>query len=311
VNNEYRLDHASGDALKSILLWFADYGSSIHACRAFTQTQSKTATLQAFSAALSTQLHTFNSKIADLQSTYDNLNTQTTSLISLQNNLQDDLELFYNLKSVVPSSNTSNSLLTNLYDLACHSHAIGSHSLHKFVLQLLLLALEMYLRPLHGLMTRVELHSTSYTEFFITSSLHHNRPLYDLSRDNTVPRFMLHIVNRVLAAGKTMDFVKRMRSVDSTPDDNFTQFLQRQLDCESSVMNPFEQAFETALDAWIMEKYEFASNALKGTLDDSSELWTQLDRVHGIYCMLSHHSMTLFTRTLFEKVFPLLCLGLM
>ena len=108
-----------------------------------------------------------------------------------------------------------------------------------------------------------------------------------------------------------MDFVKRMRSVDSTPDDNFTQFLQRQLDCESSVMNPFEQAFETALDAWIMEKYEFASNALKGTLDDSSELWTQLDRVHGIYCMLSHHSMTLFTRTLFEKVFPLLCLGLM
>src|SRR5208282_5251770 len=80
VNNEYRLDHASADALKSILFWFADYGFSIHVCRTFIKTPSKTATLQAFSAALSTQLQTFNSKLAELQSTYANLKTQTTSL---------------------------------------------------------------------------------------------------------------------------------------------------------------------------------------------------------------------------------------
>ena len=61
-----------------------------------------------------------------------------------------------------------------------------------------------------------------------------------------------------------------------------------------------------SLDAWILEKYEFASRALREMLDDSSELWTQLDRVHGIYCMLSHHCVNRFTHTLFEKVFLLL-----
>ena len=305
VNNEYRLDHTSADALKSILSWFADYGFSIHVCRTFIKTLSKTATLQAFSASLSTQLQTFNSKLADLQSTYANLKTSTTSLIALQNHLRDDLELFHNLKSLVTTSNTSNSLLTNLHDLACQSHAIGSHVLHNFTLHLFLPALETYLRPLHGWMTRGDLNSASYPEFFITSTLHEKHPVYDLSQENTAPGFMLHIVNRVLAAGKTMDFVKRMRSVTSVADDNFTTFLQRQLDYENSTINPFEQAFETALDAWILEKYEFASSVLRETLNDSSELWTQLDRVHGIYCMLSHHSMNQFTHTLFEKVFPL------
>lgn len=303
VNNEYRLDHTSADALKSVLSWFADYGSSIHFCRTFIQTPAKTPTLQAFSAALSTQLQTFNSKIADLQSTYANLKTQTISLIALQNRLRDDLELFHNLKSLTTTSNTSNSLLTNLHDLACQSHAIGSHSLHNFTLKLFLPALESYLRPLHTWMTCGDLNSTTYPEFFITSTLHEKHPVYELSLENTAPRFMLHIVNRVLAAGKTMDFVKRMRSVTSLAEDNFTTSLQRQLDYENSAINPFEQAFETALDAWILEKYEFASSMLREMLGNSSELWTQLDRVHGIYCMLSHHSMNLFTHTLFEKVF--------
>ena len=308
VNNEYRLDHTSADALKSVLSWFADYGSSIHVCRTFIQTPSKTATLQAFSAALSTQLQIFNSKIADLQSTYANLKTQTISLIALQNYLRDDLELFHNLKSLTTTSNTSNSLLTNLHDLACQSHAIGSHSLHDFTLKLFIPALETYLRPLHTWMTRGDLNSATYPEFFITSTLHEKHPVYELSLDNTAPRFMLHIVNRVLAAGKTMDFVKRMRPVTSLAEDNFTTSLQRQLDDENSAINPFEQSFETALDAWILEKYEFASSTLREMLSDSLELWTQLDRVHGIYCMLSHHSMNLFTHTLFEKVFLLLTL---
>ena len=306
VNNEYRLDHASADALKSVLSWFADYGSSIHACRTFIKTPSKTATLQAFSAALSTQFQIFNSKLADLQSTYANLKTQTTSLIGLQNHLRDDLELFHSLTSLVTTSNTSNSLLTTLHDLACQSQAIGLHSRHDFTLKLFLPALETYLRPVHGWMTRGDLNSANYPEFFITSSLHEKHPVYDLSQENTAPRFMLHIVNRVLAAGKTMDFVKQMRSFRSTADDNFTIFLQHQLNYENSAINPFEQAFEMALNAWISEKYEFASNMLKEMLDDSSELWTQSDRVHGIYCMLSHHSMNRFTHSLFEKVFLLL-----
>ena len=41
-----------------------------------------------------------------------------------------------------------------------------------------------------------------------------------------------------------MDFVKRMRSVTSVADGDFTTFLQRQLDYKNSTINPFEQAFE-------------------------------------------------------------------
>lgn len=302
VNTEYRLDHASADALKSILSWFAEQGKSIRACHTFCQHPSKTATLQAFSAALSNQLHTFNSKLADLQTTYANRKTQTTSLIALQSLLREDLGLFHEIESLVTTSNTSNSLLTDLHNLACQSHAIGLHSLHEFILKLFLPSLETYLRPLHAWMTHGDLSASDYPEFFITSTTHDDHPVYDLA-EAMAPRFMLHVVNRVLAAGKTLDFVKRMRSISTTlNNDMFSTFLNDQLDYEHIPMNPFEQAFETALDAWIMAKYDFASKALKGILSDSSELWIQLDRVHGIYCMISHCSMSQFTQTLFEKV---------
>lgn len=302
VNTEYRLDHTSANALKSILSSLAEYGTSIHLCRSFCRHPSKTATLQAFSASLSTQLHIFNTKLAEIQSTYANMKTQTTSLISLQNLLHDDLELFHEIESLLLTSQTSNSLLTNLHGLACQSHAIGSHSLHEFILKLFIPPLETYLRPLHGWMTQGNLNTANYPEFFITSTLHNDVQVYDLVREKSetiAPRFMLHVVNRVLAAGKTMDFVKRMKSLTTTSDDDF---LHDRLDYEHNPMNPFEQAFENALDEWIMEKYDFASIALKGILNDSSELWIQLNRVHGIYCMLSHISMSKFTHVLFEKV---------
>ena len=151
-------------------------------------------------------------------------------------------------------------------------------------------------------MTTGDFNPSIYPEFFIASTLHGQHPVYDIARDNGAPRFMLHIVNRVLAAGKTMNFVKRMKSVTAISDTKFTTFLQDHLDYDGA-MNPFEQAFENALDAWILEKYNIASRALRVTLNDSSDLWTQLDRIHGIYCMLSHQPMSDFTHTLFEKVY--------
>jgi hypothetical protein len=235
---------------------------------------------------------------------YANLNCQTTSLIALQNILHDDLELFHQVKSLVTTSYTSSTLLSRLHGLVCQSNAIGSHSLHKFINDLFLPALETYLRPLHAWMTHGDLDSSSYPEFFISSTLENGHPVYDLVKDNggvMAPKFMLHIVNRVLAAGKTMDFVKRMHTVKETKDDKFTSFLKLEIGKGGS-MNPFEQAFENVLDMWITKKYDYASEMLRETLHDKSELWRTLDGIHGIYCMLAYPSMTKFTQNLFQKV---------
>jgi hypothetical protein len=153
-------------------------------------------------------------------------------------------------------------------------------------------------------MTRGDLDSSSYPELFITSTQENGHPIFDLVKDNggvNAPRFMLHIINRVLAAGKTMDFVKRMHTVTSVEDEKFTSFLQQEFG-EFESINPFEQAFENTLDTWIAKKYDYASQMLRETLHDKSELWRTLDGIHGIYCMLSYTSMTKFTQTLFQKV---------
>jgi hypothetical protein len=154
-------------------------------------------------------------------------------------------------------------------------------------------------------MTQGILTSSHHPEFFITSTLQNDHPTYDLIRQNgapIAPHFMLPLVTRVLAAGKTMDFIKHLTTLSPMQHDSFTSFLQTECDLGPESMNPFEQAFDTALDAWIMKKYDFASEALRGMLYCQKDLWEQLDRVHGIYCMLSYREMTLFTESLFYKV---------
>ena len=99
-----------------------------------------------------------------------------------------------------------------------------------------------------------------------------------------------------------MDFIKHLTTLLPMEHDSFTSFLQSECDLGPESMNPFEEAFETALDAWIMKKYDFASEELRGMLYYQKDLWEQLDRVHGIYCMLSYRELTLFTESLFHKV---------
>jgi hypothetical protein len=100
-----------------------------------------------------------------------------------------------------------------------------------------------------------------------------------------------------------MAFVKRMQPVTLVENDIFTPFLQERL--KEAKINPFDQSFENTLDIWISRKYTFASNALRSTLTDSSELWRQLDGLHGIYCMFSHSAMGTFIHILFQKVYSL------
>jgi len=301
VNTEYRLDHASSEALKSVLTWFADYGTSIHLCHTYSHQASKTPTIQTFSATLSAHLSELTVTLANLQTTYANLTTDTTSLLSLQNTLSPQLELFHNLRMMLFST-TSNSLLTVLHKAACQSHAIGNLHLHEFILSLFLPSLETYLRPLHGWMTGGTLDPIIYPEFFIITKQIGDCVVYEISAGGA-PRFMEHIVNRVLAAGKTMNFIRNLRSpisyLDSTP---FSSSLRDQLDSDQSSINPFEQAFEAGFEAWIMQKYDFASQMLSDTLRSSREIWDQLDWIHGLYCLLHVSCMNRFTAALFEKM---------
>ena len=99
-----------------------------------------------------------------------------------------------------------------------------------------------------------------------------------------------------------MDFIKHLSTISPVDHDSFTLFLENECDLGPESMNPFEQAFDTALETWIMKKYDFASEALRGMLHSQKDLWEQLDRLHGIYCMLSYREMTLFTESLFHKV---------
>ena len=142
----------------------------------------------------------------------------------------------------------------------------------------------------------------AHTGFFITSSKDDGKVVYDIARDDKngvlAPQFMLPVINRVFVAGKTMDFVKRMPSSMQTNSSSSDSFPRIEVDG----INPFGQSFQMTLDTWITEKYTLASEALKDTIHDTSALWKELDRVHGIYCLLSYRNMTLFMDKLFQKV---------
>lgn len=226
----------------------------------------------------------------------------TISLIALQNLLRGDLELFNEIKPIVTTDPPSNVILSHLYDSACQAHAIGSRSLHDFILRLFLPSLDTYLRPFHAWMTQGHLNTCDYPEFFITSTLNNGHRVFDLVQDNgftLAPRFMSRVVSRIFAAGKTMDFVNCLNQSSSIDIIPFTPFLHIR---EFDPLNPLDQAFGIALDAWIMQKYDLASKILRKTLHSRSELWTQLNCVHRIYLMLSHEAMARFTEMLFQKV---------
>lgn len=72
-------------------------------------------------------------------------------------------------------------------------------------------------------------------------------------------------------------------------------------------MDPFEQAFESALDEWVGEKYEVVSRKLRTSIHEGSELWRIVGGVQGVYCMLHYTAMTRFTQLLFQRVFPRYC----
>ena len=301
MNKDYRLDHTSAAALHSILTWFADYGSSIQACRTFTHLHHQSATIQRLAAALSTHLHIFTSKLASLQTLYANMNTETASLLALQNMLSQDLELFGQIKPIITSSHSTPTILSRLFELTSQSHAVSNKPLFIFLKDIFIPTLETYFRPLHAWMTQGILDSSNQLDFFVTSSNNQeNHSIFALN--GNVPPFMKNSAYHVLAAGKTMDFVKHVRSIPSVEDDSFTSFLKTELDEEEGTMNPFEQAFEAALNAWISKKYSFASKQLRITLDTSSELWNCLDGLHGVYCMLNYIPMTTFMNCLFLKV---------
>jgi len=97
-----------------------------------------------------------------------------------------------------------------------------------------------------------------------------------------------------------MDFVNRMSPGSSVSRNSLSSQFPR---IATSGVNPFEQVFEIAVDNWITEKYTIASMALKTVIQDTSGIWMELDRVHGIYCMLSHQCMMSFQDKLFQRVF--------
>jgi hypothetical protein len=160
-------------------------------------------------------------------------------------------------------------------------------------------------------MTQGELNSFLYPEFFITSTTTKSHPhaIYDLLKSPhtdivVAPRFLLHVVNKVLAAGKTTDFLKQYHSLETVAEDSFSEFLKGRL--PTGGMVPFEQAFENAVEGWVNEKYDIAAGMLRSGITEESELWKVLGDVHGVYCMLYYRNMTQFTELLFQKVIRLL-----
>ena len=226
---------------------------------------------------------------------------ETASLLGLQNILSQDLELFHEIKPIVTSSHSTPTILSRLFELTSQSHAVNHKPLFIFLKNIFIPTLETYCRPLHAWMTQGILDSSNHLDFFITCTTdEENHSIFALN--GNIPPFMTSSAYHVLAAGKTMDFVKHVRCIPSVEDDSFTSFLKDELDEEDGSMNPFELAFEAALNAWISKKYNFASEQLRITLDSSSELWSCLDALHGVYCMLYYIPMITFMNGLFLKV---------
>ena len=322
LNECYRLSHVEIDTFRSVLERLAQLGSAINRIRCWTFQNQPIPLLQAFQTAVRIRLRNFDSTLANIESRYgDRKHNVSVSLIEVHNDLMPSSRRLLLLGDLLDQLNAEErkppfQCLELLFHAACTNQTIGDDGSFQFFGTLFFECFDTYLKPIRLWMEQGIIQKEDPI-FFIQQKLENNptgsifswQNQYTIrktsSGDLIAPSFLHTIATKILNTGKSIIFLDRLGLKLHRRELQDTQIFDFDSVCKGETWNSlasFQEMFNIAFDAWIIQEHQSVSNILSHQLYTSCGLWRSLDALDRVFCFKDGAVASKFALPIFQKM---------
>ena len=321
-SSRYGLRCLGPKAALPILDCFALVGHELATVRRWKQRLERDAVLQTFQACVTKALATVESALAQIQARFIRPTGITTSLLSLQDEIETvtrRLRLLVPILSKMDENKKADKpclVLELLYDSVCTNDSSGNIAAFEYLAEVFLTCLQTYLKPIRHWMDEGELSQFNQNGFIRESE--ESIPLssmwadrfyssYDEAGHLCVPRFLHLSAKKILTAGKSVNFLKLLGQ--PWPDDSVTKqnpesvsFALVKAPSGSSALESFTDRLDEAMRAWIHGSHHASSVVLMHRLERQCGLHRILDALQYIYLFQNGHLSSLLAKNIFDRI---------
>jgi gamma-tubulin complex component 5 len=302
INSNFTLAHAMPDTVQHLLSELLNTGRDVYRLRQWTNSASTLPLIQAFEAAATTRLNTYDQALAQLQQQHLTPKAPlSTSLLQLHAQVRSISEPLLRVAYLIADTKTRLLVdpfahLEALFDSITLAQMTLETEVFQYLSCLFFDCIQIYLKPIRKWMETGELGSNDETFFVFESdsgsdatSLWHDR--YVLRRDahNNLrsPSFLQPATKKIFNTGKSIIFLKELGiyGVGIKPTDR-EPHLDHKTVCGISSdlpLSPFPELFNAAFDNWMQSKYSQASAVLRHHLVSTSGLTRTLLILETLY----------------------------
>ncbi|KAL9581160.1 MAG: hypothetical protein Q9203_006010 [Teloschistes exilis] len=302
VVSKYRLKHLSPVTVSQFLDNFARIGDELARIRIWKYCDEKFPLAQTFQACVLQRLATAEKALAQMQTRLLTPNGGAASLLSYHEEVQSSTHQLRHLLSVMDGSDHAHNarpsfrVLELLFERVCMSQNIGDTASFQYVLNVFLICVQTYLKPLKHWMEQGELSPHDQAIFIREGKV--DVPLDSIWTDGYVlvfdesdklhaPEFLHLAAKKILNAGKSVHFLKllgRWTEVDQDQGQATPVTLESLCESDSDIsLDSFPERFDEALDEWIASSYHSSSVLLKHCLESQCGLYQTFDALEYIY----------------------------
>ena len=319
---EIETEHMSQEALKHLLGEFAALSDSLDKARAWVRRIETVELLQAFQAGLNSRMNIVERTLSDIQSRMLNPSSRSTaslldlfSEVSILTRLIQKIVVILDYLQSLPTACIPIQLLERLYDFTCLTHIVDDRDCYTAMANLFFECFHVYLRPVRAWMKFGAL-SKHEKAFFIRENTH------DVAADKLwqeqfqlieteagilqAPRFLHTAVKKIVTAGKSIDFLKRLGGF--SPDEDPSPLQSHKLDFETMCRDnvdsliPFSTIFDISLENWIADMYQPSSQRLREVLESKCRLKSSLDALEIVYFNRNGAVSSDIAKVIFERI---------
>ncbi|KAL8870094.1 MAG: hypothetical protein Q9174_003782 [Haloplaca sp. 1 TL-2023] len=321
-SSRYGLRCLDQEAASPILDRFALLGHELAAVRQWRQRLEQDAILQTFQACVTDSLATIEIALAQIQAQYVRPKGIQTTLLSLQAEIEvltQPLRLLVPMLSKVDENGKAGKpylILELLYDSVCTNDSSGNIIAFEYLADMFLTCLRTYLKPVRQWMDEGELSQFNQNGFIRESEkvvppscMWADRfySSYDESGHLCVPKFLHVSTQKILTAGKSVNFLKLLGH--PWPIDGVMRQKPESVTLESvkapsgsSAFESFMDRFDAAMDAWIHGSHHASSAVLMHHLETQCGLHRILDAMQYIYLFQNGHLSSLLAKNIFDRI---------
>ncbi|KAJ5113977.1 hypothetical protein N7456_002511 [Penicillium angulare] len=297
VDRRYRLEHASSDAILSLLHGFTHIGSQLDIVRVFSRLPQKIPYMQTFNRGLEELLLEYDGFLSQTQCRYLSPG-ETISLLQLFDDARPrahHLLLLANLISKLSYNESQPMLcLDSLFDTVCMLEALGDEDTSKVLATLFFSCFKTYTRSIQLWMETGQVDPLD-SAFFVQlkqengdlRTLWHDWYVLDegFQRQN-IPKFLEPAVNKVFTTGKNMVFLQHLNALpeDTEPSEqSASTFNDIKMSEPSLVCLPFSALVDAVFDKLVNANHSISAALLRSELDEQCDLWGSLDALELVY----------------------------